>query len=557
MSVKRSIYARVQATATRVCRKAVEEGDMEKLLELHQPATILSVTDVYLEFLQACHIPSPQEIDSRSTVALAKASHGLFAIRGLDQLLYAAAHLQNTADLRKIRRMTADKVKSALDDITKWLSFAVSNNPASYLGEEFGTDCGFTYLASRTAMNLGALHEGPDSFAAYANQALVDLLIEIWLKKNGDVDFNFPERGPPSDYYIWGSPGPRGLIDRAPGQGCWLISVIRCLVNTPELSTLFCHRWLSRCTAGGLDPSALFISTIHSRLTQSVSASDMGKDLLYSSVCDITALSHLIHCVTVPYLKDRTKQPRWGPTLLQALYKSGNVCKFTKAIRCLSDQCLEMEVTDGFPEPEGTAFEPVVLCAKVIDDLFIKDLNTFPNAISNSFRTLVRHGLLQIAGNAAFALSRHTQAYRARLPEKHVWSVDHCYRCALLFSIAFPAVSHELILARHALPPEMLIGHDWAMRNILDIKLEGEIEPWSGGVFWEEVELYHKLHNDYRKTISRTICDSATVSYISSGPGQLSETHLNDITLYACPYVVTRGLRKAQAVCRMFLDCVL
>ncbi|KAH6903682.1 hypothetical protein BKA70DRAFT_1513966 [Coprinopsis sp. MPI-PUGE-AT-0042] len=293
--------------------------------------------------------------------------------------------------------MTADKVKSALDDITKWLSFAVSNNPASYLGGEFGTDCGFMYLASRTAMNLGALHEGPDSFAAYANQALVDLLIEIWLKKNGDVDFNFPERGPPSDYYIWRSPGPRGLIDRAPGQGCWLISVIRCLVNTPELSTLFCHRWLSRCTAGGLDPSALFISTIHSRLTQSVSASDMGKDLLYGSVCDITALSHLIHCVTVPYLKDRTKQPRWGPTHLQALYKSGNVCKFTKAIRCLSDQCLEMEVTDGFPEPEGTAFEPVVLCAKVIDDLFIKDLNTFPNAISNSFRTLVRHGLLQIA----------------------------------------------------------------------------------------------------------------------------------------------------------------
>jgi hypothetical protein len=293
---------------------------MEMLKRLHHPDFMLHAAKVYIELLQARRIPSGREISSRATAALWRARHGLFAIRGLCSLLEAAVNLDDDPELHDLRRKALEEVKPALDDITKWLSFAITTSPASYLGEEFGTDCSFMYLTTSIAMSLGVLHENPgSSTSACANQRLMDLLIHIWLMRNAEVNVSSTERGPPSEYFIWLPSGPKGLIDWAAVKGCWLVSTLARIVNSPELSTLFCRRWLARCSMDGFDPSVLFVSTVFSRLDQAVNASTMGQTHLYAAVLNVKALSTLIHCTTVPYLLDPAKEPRWGPELLRSL----------------------------------------------------------------------------------------------------------------------------------------------------------------------------------------------------------------------------------------------
>ncbi|KAH6903681.1 hypothetical protein BKA70DRAFT_1300544 [Coprinopsis sp. MPI-PUGE-AT-0042] len=482
---------------------------METIVGLDDPIDFRLALEASLASLKPGYIPTQTQIRTRDVAALANAKRGLLALKRLQEVAFKAARYHDKPGFYALSTLITRKVGLSLGDVCKWLSFAISIPPASYLGTDgYGTSLSYMYLASTFAMDLGFLHEslGHDVSDAF-NDAFFDLFIDMWLKKGSDLD-SLSGQQLSTEFYIWTSPGQQAHIDWTPGQGCWLLTTVGLLSKNTRFADAFSQRWLARCRRGGFEPSSLFVSTILSRIRRIIADTRSNADHLYEAVVNIRFLSEISFNFTIPYLRDRPSNPGVGKDIFKALDKAGYIQRLTTAIRFLSAHCLEEEKANGFPGLPAHKPPAILECADILS-LVVKNCHTVDNAVSSGVRSLIRHGLLEIGGNAAFALSKYPGPYRSGLPDSLFFAVDCCVRSPMLLSSALPTVSHELVNARHSLSADVSLGQDWAMRNILKIKRESDPEYWGVAVFWEHVLAYNVLVDTYSAVKSSFICDSA------------------------------------------------
>ncbi|KAH6881226.1 hypothetical protein BKA70DRAFT_1446761 [Coprinopsis sp. MPI-PUGE-AT-0042] len=485
----------------------------------------LEALEIYLSFLDSSLIPSFIAFRLRNPEAFANASRAFKSLMGLQNVLDNG----NDSDLPGVERLSeelAANLVQKLDHVVAWYGFFL--NPLSYIHPSAPLGARKTVVLDQFTMflyKIGNFLPILDN-AAWQNNAIQDLIVDIWLFQNGDMDpldLTYLSGFKKADYFL-------NIVEHAPQIGllhCSIPAIMQQALLHASARPIMMEKLFRRFESdrnGPTDSHVQLAKSILSRIGQIQSRVECGQYPAAYAFESLAFLCNIIKTLTGWAEGDTvlTVASTYDPLaphvdcrkLYHSLYKAGYTAIVTTALLSISRKA----ITEEKPVPPTNSDPPTAfIAATIVTGFLIPKL--YPEPVSHlkwRFHAMINNGVLEVIANAAPIWHESHPSFRMAQAHHRFDSII-VFESLLSFCVnatCHPSLVHATHRAFHGLSQE-----HWNYLSLSCMAVAGEVQEhypnsdihhdWAAE-FKRQSSQWLVLFTQFRSSWRRMLCDSET-----------------------------------------------